>query len=161
MNLRTLIIALVLTLPAGSAFADRYGTAGCGLGSIAFGDKKGINQTWAATTNGTFGTQTFGITSGTSNCVDSEDVSSVDQEAFMKVNYGAIAKEGAEGKGEHLMAMGVLLGCEASAHPQLFATIQQNHDQIFTPTRNHLQALHGLKTAARSNPALAGSCARL
>jgi hypothetical protein len=45
-----------------------YGDAGCGLGSILFGAKPGFVQVFAATTNGTFGSQTFGITTGTSNC---------------------------------------------------------------------------------------------
>src|SRR6266702_267769 len=45
----------------------RYGDAGCGLGSLAFGDQQGPIQIVAATLNGT-GVQTFGITTGTSNC---------------------------------------------------------------------------------------------
>ena len=36
-----------------------YGLAGCGLGSMAFGDSPGAVQIFAATTNGLFGTQTF------------------------------------------------------------------------------------------------------
>src|SRR5512137_902647 len=45
-----------------------YGAAGCGLGSMAFNKQPGIFQILAATTNSLTGTQTFGITSGTSNC---------------------------------------------------------------------------------------------
>ena len=43
----------------------KYGTAGCGLGSMAFGDQPGGIQILAATTNGILGNQTFGITFGT------------------------------------------------------------------------------------------------
>jgi len=43
-----------------------YGMAGCGIGSIVFADKPGMIQIIAATLNGTAGSQTFGITSGTS-----------------------------------------------------------------------------------------------
>src|SRR5262245_21507042 len=47
-----------------------YGMSGCGLGSILFGtDQNKVMQILAATSNGCFGSQTFGITSGTSNCV--------------------------------------------------------------------------------------------
>ncbi len=54
---------------SGAAMSEKgYGMAGCGLGSLAFGDDNGKIQIIAATTNGTSGTQTFGITSGTSNC---------------------------------------------------------------------------------------------
>lgn len=59
--------ALVLLI-AGTAHAQ-YGMDGCGLGSIVFGNDNGtLKQVIAATLNGT-GMQTFGITSGTSNCV--------------------------------------------------------------------------------------------
>ena len=68
---RWVLVAFVLS--AGVAYADAenpaatgkstYGLAGCGLGSMVFGDQKGMIQILAATTNNTFGTQTFGITS--------------------------------------------------------------------------------------------------
>ena len=45
-----------------------YGMAGCGLGSILFGAKPGKIQILSGTTNGIYGNQTFGISSGTSNC---------------------------------------------------------------------------------------------
>src|SRR5215813_15499169 len=73
---RWVLIAFILS--AGVAHADAenpaahgkstYGTAGCGLGSMVFGDQKGAIQILAGTTNWLFGTQTFGITTGTSNC---------------------------------------------------------------------------------------------
>src|SRR5690348_10000976 len=47
-----------------------YGVAGCGFGSMLFGKQPGFIQVLAATTNGTFGSQTFGISTGTSNCTD-------------------------------------------------------------------------------------------
>ena len=50
------------------SFARQYGMAGCGLGSLAF--EPGEGQISAATTNGTFYNQFFGISSGTLNCVD-------------------------------------------------------------------------------------------
>ena len=57
-----------ITLASSSAFAG-YGAAGCGLGSFVFGDNNSWwAQTLGATTNGTSGSQTFGITTGTSNC---------------------------------------------------------------------------------------------
>ena len=51
-----------------SGGAAKYGPAGCGLGSLIFDADSGWTQIFAATTNGTSGNQTFGITSGTSNC---------------------------------------------------------------------------------------------
>src|SRR5438309_10501086 len=77
---RALWLVTAFILSAGVARADAensaahgkstYGLAGCGLGSMIFGDQKGAIQILAATTNSTFGTPTFGISSGTSNCVE-------------------------------------------------------------------------------------------
>ena len=62
------LLGLGLFLTSASAMADGYGPAGCGLGSMIFEPDSGFTQVFAATTNGTSGNQTFGITSGTSNC---------------------------------------------------------------------------------------------
>ena len=50
-----------------SGGAAKYGPAGCGLGSMIFDPDSGFTQIFAATTNGTSGNQTFGISTGTSN----------------------------------------------------------------------------------------------
>jgi hypothetical protein len=102
-----------------SAFAQnglqgtgKYGMAGCGLGSMAFGENTKLNQVLAATTNGTFGTQTFGITSGTSNCT-SGGVAKIEKETemFVEVNYDVLQKEISQGKGETLNSFASLMGC--------------------------------------------------
>jgi hypothetical protein len=97
------------------AHAEPYGTAGCGLGSIVFGDSQGIVQIFAATTNGLFGTQTFGITSGTSNCVRTGS-GSASAKAFIQANRETVAKEIARGAGETIVSLSSLAGCtDASA----------------------------------------------
>src|SRR5688572_24436401 len=93
-----------LTVAVPAAHADGYGTAGCGLGSILFGDKPGIIQVLAATTNGTFGTQTFGITTGTSNCEDTA-ASAQNTKAFVQANREAVAKDIARGSGETIASL--------------------------------------------------------
>jgi len=96
-----------------SAFAAGYGDAGCGLGSIVFGDAPGHIQILAATTN-TTGIQSFGISSGTSNC-DAEgfDISQREQDTFVVQNFSSLNKEMASGEGEHLAALAGLVGCSA------------------------------------------------
>src|SRR5882672_4493787 len=46
--------------------------AGCGLGYLLLSNKDNdkVTQVLGSTTNGTFGTQTFGISSGTSGCTE-------------------------------------------------------------------------------------------
>ena len=111
-----LLIALVgLGASASSTVhAEPYGTAGCGLGSIVFGDSQGIVQIFAATTNGLFGTQTFGITSGTSNCVRTGS-GSASAKAFIQANRETVAKEIARGSGETIVSLSSLAGCTDAA----------------------------------------------
>jgi hypothetical protein len=92
--------------------SGRYGTAGCGLGSMAFGDTAGAVQIFAATTNGIFGTQTFGITTGTSNC--GPGLFADGTQKFVEANREALAKDISRGQGESIGALTVINACEDS-----------------------------------------------
>jgi hypothetical protein len=107
--------SVAIAQPASATVAPGrgYGTAGCGLGSIVFGNKPGITQVFASTTNGTFGTQTFGITSGTSNCVDAVDPV-VQTTAFVETNRDVLAKDIARGNGETIATLSTLAGCQSA-----------------------------------------------
>ena len=89
-----------------------YGMAGCGLGSIVFGDRPGMVQIFAATSNGIYGNQTFAISSGTSNCGESGRMAQVEQ--FIDVNKVALEKEVVRGQGEALSSLSNLMGCQNS-----------------------------------------------
>ena len=118
-----------MVLGAGSlAEAGPYGTAGCGLGSIVFGNSPGIVQIFAATTNGTFATQTFGITSGTSNCVDGGGGGPT-AAAFIQTNRQALSKEISRGNGETIANLSTLSGC--SDPNAVGASLQKNFKVIF------------------------------
>jgi Protein of unknown function (DUF3015) len=116
---RWAVIAVVLS--TGAAYADAenpaahgkstYGLAGCGLGSLVFGDQQGSIQILASTTNGTFGSQTFGISTGTSNCVESSSTTS-GARAFIEGNREALAKEAARGGGETIATLSAIAGCK-------------------------------------------------
>ena len=63
-TLTYLIIFLVSIVSITSiSSAPKYGTAGCGLGSVII-KEAGFAQVVAATTNGIYANQTFGITTG-------------------------------------------------------------------------------------------------
>ncbi len=88
-----------------------YGMAGCGLGSIVFGQQPGLIQVVAATLNGT-GMQTVGITLGTSNCGDSGKMARANQ--FIEVNKVALENDIARGSGEAIASLGISMGCQNS-----------------------------------------------
>jgi hypothetical protein len=127
------IFALVLSLVSfsGSAFAAGYADAGCGLGSLIFGNEKGAVQVLAATTNGTFGSQTFGITSGTSNCNPAGLVKlEKEREEFAEKNYTTLVKEMAMGEGENLDTLAGLYGCSQNSHSDFGSLAQENFTTI-------------------------------
>ncbi|MCP9472461.1 MAG: DUF3015 domain-containing protein [Nitrospira sp.] len=125
------IIGLAMVAQGGIALAA--GTPdtgpGCGLGKLAWQNyphakTKGA-QILMATTNGSFGTQTFGISTGTMGCTD-DGRWWAEQKAtmFAELNTDALAQEMAQGRGEHLASMATLLGVPQQQHEAFFAMAQ-------------------------------------
>jgi hypothetical protein len=123
-------IALMGTLlVSGTAAAEaKYGAAGCGLGSMLFSPNSGFLQIFAATTNGISGNQTFGITSGTSNCSNPEG-GKESAKAFVETNRQALAKDIARGQGETIQSLAQLAGCKDPS--QVGVSLQTHYDTIF------------------------------
>ncbi len=110
-----------------------YGAAGCGLGSMVFGNQPGPVQIFAATTNGTFGTQTFGITTGTSNCTKQPKFAGKERlNEFVLANMDNLAKDVAMGHGESLDTLAELLGVSADKKQLVYAKLQASFSNIFT-----------------------------
>jgi hypothetical protein len=105
-----------------------YGAAGCGLGSLVFGNQPGGVQILAATTNATFYSQTFGITTGTSNC--GPGLVAQGTRNFVEANRETLAKDMSRGQGETIGALTVIAGCSDSQ--QVGAALQTNYSRIFT-----------------------------
>jgi hypothetical protein len=155
------LFALMITLIfSSSAIAAGYGQAGCGLGSLIFKDTAGPVQILAATTNGTSGTQTFGISSGTSNCdTKGFDLSRLDQERFVANNFSGLAKEMATGDGEQLIALAGLMGCPPVQQPRFNAIAQQNYQAIFvSDTTTPTEMLSAVRGVMSRDAELAAAC---
>lgn len=177
----TSVSVVVLGMFAGQAYGAGYGAAGCGLGSIVLGAKPGFMQVFAATTNGTSASQTFGITSGTSNCADKagaaaeeggeegeapkkdkktkkkKNASIIEQRDFVTANLSTLKKEAAQGNGDTLAALSSTLGCDAAVFPQFAANIKGHHGQIFA--KNDANAvLINVKAQVGQDEMLAQGC---
>lgn len=140
--------AVVLGASAQVAKAEPYGTAGCGLGAIIFGDKPGFIQVLAATFNGSSGNQTFAISSGTSRCGKSEP-SAPAAAAFIETNREAFAKDAARGNGETISSLATLAGCQnpgavggvlQSEFSSIFPTAEASDQQISNKALETLKA---------------------
>ena len=149
-----LVVALASGGMASVARADQpYGTAGCGLGSIIFGNSQGIVQIFAATTNGLFGTQTFGITTGTSNCVNTGS-GSASAKAFIQANRETISKEIARGSGETISSLAALAGCKSPA--SVGSVLQQDFPSIFPNERvSDVEVSNSVVSSLQAHPELA------
>ena len=126
--MKKIIAGVALSVASTMAFAGT--DAGCGLGSMLFKGQSGVApHVLAATTNGSFGNQTFGMTSGTLGCVTSKPITSM--AIYMDNNIDKIARDVSRGQGENLDALAVILGIEAEDRPHFAALLQQNFAAIF------------------------------
>ena len=160
------ILGLVMVLgllAAPLAFAENNG-AGCGLGKKLFEGQKGlIPNILAATTNGTSGNNTFGMTSGTSGCnADSVVKEQYEQEMFVAQNIDSLSQDMAMGGGQYLHAMANLMGCGDGQFSD-FASLTQAKYEVLLPSAGTAPALFltGLKQEMAAHPSLAASCTRI
>lgn len=126
------ILAIVLLAGAPlTAFADN--DVGCGLGTQVWVGKSGVvPKVLAATTNGTFGNQTFGITSGTLGCSSGGVIKAEYRApAFAAANIDQLASDMATGQGESLEALATIYGIEGADRAAFFAMTKTNYGQIF------------------------------
>lgn len=160
---RSLMIAILVMSPAGMAGASGNPDTGpgCGLGKLAWSDFKRQKdiapQVLMATTNGTFGSQTFGISFGTSGCTNDGKVWAEHKTEFFVANtFENLAADMARGQGEHLTALATLLGVPAEHRPAFFALVQERYRQLAgqgeTSPSAMIKALH---EAMAGHPVLA------
>jgi hypothetical protein len=136
--MRTLGIsaALVLALTAHSASAqnsEAASSSGCGVGTILFEGQKGpVPQILAATTNGSLGNQTFGITSGTLGCEKDGVVRSPTKVRMLMISsLDNLATDVARGEGETLESLAALMAVEPEDKARFFASLQGDFGRIF------------------------------
>lgn len=114
MTKKGLLLAVAALVLASAAKAAGHTSAGCGLGSILFDKKEAkVHLILAATTNGTSGNQTFGISSDTLGCTSNGVVKNDKKlEVFAAVNFEKIQKEMVQGGGEYLAGLSTLMGVQ-------------------------------------------------
>lgn len=134
---------------------------GCGLGKLAWSSYPGQqsigSQVMQATTNGTFGSQTFGISSGTSGCTnDGTILASEKVNVFAAVNFDNISQEMAQGRGEHLASLATLMEIPAEQHEVFFAMAQERYTTLIQSGEVSSKAVvKGIYSAMNNHPVLA------
>lgn len=131
------LVAISPALNAAVAGGTLKDNVGIGLGTMIFDGHDGlVSQVSAATTNGSFGNQTFAITSGTSNArpyagfwAKNERVNS-----FTADNFDVLAREIAAGSGESLDSLAELMNIPTEKRAEFARTLQAHFAEIFTST---------------------------
>jgi hypothetical protein len=135
--MKKIIIAVVLSVVPTIAFAADNNIGSCGWGSKLFEGQKGVPpQAFGATTNGTSGNQTFGISSGTSGCTHDGTVTSTWKTTmFIDGNKERLARDMSIGNGETLDALAHLIGVRDEDRAKFNRAMQENLSRIF-PSEN-------------------------
>jgi hypothetical protein len=113
---------------ADAAYADNVG---CGLGRIALKGKKGkVFEILAVTTNGTFASQTFAITSGTSGYQEGVAIGMNDIDVYVAENMDNLATDIAKGDGEYIDTLATMMN--VSDKTIFKSKMKSNFNNIFT-----------------------------
>jgi len=145
--MKKIIAGAILVSASAMSFAGNE-IAGCGLGtSVVFPDASAwYEHVLAATTNGTSGNQTFGITSGTSGCKVSDSPLAGAQK-FMDGNMDQLAADTAQGQGETLSALAEVIGIQTQDSAAFNAAMQSNFDKMFSAESTSAQTFEAMKSA--------------
>ncbi len=160
------MVVWILTLLSFPEMAAALGNAdngpGCGLGKLAWSDYAGQKQiapqVMMATTNGTFGSQTFGISSGTSGCTNDGVIMKSKHVNLASGAFDRLKQEMAQGQGEHLASLATLLGVPAENQPEFFSMLQERYSQLVqSEDASPIEVLQAIEVAMAAHPVLASS----
>jgi hypothetical protein len=137
------VLSVLCVFVASSAFAAAKGgsgrahrNVGCGLGTMLWqnnADDSVLSQTLQVTTNGTCGNQTFGITTGTSECEQPANFAKNDRlNEFVVANMDNLAKDIAKGNGETLETFAELMQVPAEKRADFYRSLQANFAKVFS-----------------------------
>lgn len=156
MKKKILLVGLLGIAPFAAMAAPN--NVGCGLGSMVFNGQSGLApQVMAATTNGSFGNQTFGITSGTIGCArDGVVQNPVKVSMFIDTNLDKLARDMSVGSGEALDSLAALIGVQEADKATFYQTAKENLAVIIPSEKaTTAEVMSGLNQILAGNEQLA------
>lgn len=137
---------------------------GCGAGKVLWADFKNqkniLPQAFMATTNLT-GMNTFAISSGTSGCTNDGQVWAEHKvTTFASITFDNLAQEMAQGEGEHLESLAMLMGVPAEHQAEFLSMAQDQYTSLIQDGESSPVALiRALNDAIAGHPILAKATA--
>lgn len=135
--MKKILASLVLLSASTSAFAVAPGGPNCGWGNMLLEGDTGLPMHMLAlTTNGTSGNGTFGMTFGTNGCsVDGALTYGGEKMAWFNNILDQYSTDVAQGNGEALDAVAVILGVETTDRGHFNSLMHENFTTLF-PSEN-------------------------
>ena len=154
--MKFLLLATLVLLPT---FAMADSSTGCGLGSMIWRKNSIVSALFRATTNHSFSSQLFGITTGTSGCsqhsIVKRDMYPV---YYAEANLPELRYEMAQGQGEYVATFAEVLGCSPAAQVEFTAWAQSSYPKLFSNAKaNSQDFLKGLGRELKQT-SFASSC---
>ncbi|ASJ72583.1 DUF3015 family protein [Granulosicoccus antarcticus] len=150
-----LLLLPLMMASSGASFASSG--PGCGLGQQIFAGQTGLAaHVMAASTNSAY-TQLFGLSFDSIGC-DSETVITAEfqRNVFVANNYDNIARDAAQGGGEHLQSLAQLMQMQDQDAEHFYEVAQINYDSLFGDANaDHAQWLTKLDSTLSADPTLA------
>jgi cyclopropane fatty-acyl-phospholipid synthase-like methyltransferase len=126
------VMALATLATAGTALADH--DIGCGWGTMLWQGQEGVPQkVMGATTNASFGMQTFAISSQTAGCRRNGVIKvEAATRMYAAANVDRLARDMAMGEGESLGTLAHLLGIPDADQPRFFQLTKSHFAEIYS-----------------------------
>jgi Protein of unknown function (DUF3015) len=154
---KVLLFLIALMFVSELNAARLYGTAGCGLGNLMF---KKESQIFASLTNEIFFTQSFGLSSGTSNCGEWGGRFTDRMPVFIEANRTSLEKDTARGQGDTVDTLAEMLGCSHSEHFR--SVLKENFGQIFSSPNAEAQTISDtILQVIEEDDSLAAECSQV
>lgn len=150
-----LLLVPLMMASTGAAVADNG--PGCGLGQQFFAGQSGLAaHVLAATTNGSSSNQLFGLSFDSLGC-NGETVITAEfqRNVFVASNYDNIARDAAQGGGDHLQSLAALMHMQGDDAQRFYTLAQVNYDQLFGGAHgDHGEWLQKLDSTLSADPTL-------
>lgn len=129
--MKPLLIGSLMMSVSSLAMATDTGP-GCGWGSMLFEGQSGVaSHVVAATTNGTSGNNTFGMTSGTNGCDTSRTIDYSGTSAVVFHNMDRLSSDIAKGDGEILSTVASVMGIEERDVATFKRVMHENFSNLY------------------------------
>ncbi len=134
--MKKIIAVSTLLACSGIAGAAAPGGPGCGWGNMLFQGQSGLGpHIFAATTNGTSGNASFGLTFGTNGC-DAGAILTYDGQAMVDLSgvLDDFSEDVAIGQGEAVTAVAGMYGIKNAEDVAVFANLTHNNFETLFPS---------------------------